>query len=127
MKPKIYNRKREKNYMSFFPHLRITTQGRFFLNKRAANDLNLNKGDLVNLVQDEENPRDWYLKKTDDEAGFPLSVQGKHRGVSFSSSTIRNVMFKSLGLPLLSTTFRISNKPIEGGYFPIITSSAKND
>jgi hypothetical protein len=90
---------------------------------------------FVEMVQDEENPKDWYCKLTTPELGFKLRKEKNTNKYQFNSGVISRgilaVLPKNpppLGTSPLTATLRIGAEPVdfEGELlFPIITSSYK--
>ena len=93
----------------------------------TAEALGLKPGDKVSIVQDQDNPKDWYID-TKDEAGFKLRGSDKGKGLSFNNSVICNRLLDSLEFPKehKRSSFTVSTKQAEGfdqeGLYAILTA-----
>ena len=88
--------------------------------------LDFKKGDKVIILQDEENPEDWYINKTQSKSGFALRIQDDQKGVTFNCSFIVKRILDSLGFEGKSCSMPISKNPIDNNgekYYLIITSN----
>ena len=52
--------------------IRVNRHGYIYLSGALAAEMDLKHGSRLNMAHDEENPKDWYLCKTQDETGFLL-------------------------------------------------------
>jgi len=88
--------------------------------------LDLKKEDRVIILQDEENPEDWYINKTQSKSRFALRFQDNKKGVFFNCALITRRILDSLGFEGKSCSMPISKKPIDNNgekYYLIITSN----
>lgn len=110
------------------PKLYISKHGGFHINKAACERICLNTERTVMVLQDEENPKDWYISEVPSE-GFKVRVKDlkSPRGVQFNSTTLKSKFFESLKLDnnkhvsmLIGQEITIDGLKL----FPIITKSA---
>jgi hypothetical protein len=78
----------------------------------------------INFYQDQKEPKNWFLKK--EKGGMKIRHgNGKKAAFLVAASSIARRLLDSCNLKK-STTFLVSTEPIQGNYYAIITSSAKN-
>jgi hypothetical protein len=82
------------------------------------------KGKKVNIIQDEDKPKDWYIEITPDAEGIPVNFVEKLERCSIQSSTISREILGSLDLPEQRYRFVIGAKPEAGQMYALITKSA---
>jgi hypothetical protein len=85
----------------------------------------LKPGDKIEIIQDEDNPEDWYFAKT--ESGFKTQRYSSTKGVMFNKKILAEKLLKSLGRSE-TTSFPIGAEPkmVEGlEVWSIITASVK--
>lgn len=103
------------------PRISFLKTGLVILNEAAVHGLNLKSGDKIDLVQDEDRPKDWYLRIR--ETGFILRPKDtKHKAIlKFASIVLVKKIQSSLGI---DHTFSVpvAIKPSQDMY-AIITSS----
>jgi hypothetical protein len=76
-------------------HFNIMT-GLFRINKAAVQLLKLEKGKLVELFQDIDNPTDWYVALSGDK-GFELRFKSKvTNGLFFSNKKLADILSRSV-------------------------------
>lgn len=89
--------------------------------------LKLKHGDCVQICQDEDSPKDWYILLS--ESGFVLNKPkdgGKY--LFFNSIPLGRKVLESLKVENQSARMIVVNEPVEIDnltYYPIITASAK--
>lgn len=100
------------------------TSGIIYFNESAKQLTNIKAGDKIEFLQDEDNPKDWYLAKS--ENGFEVRDKKKSKGVLVQSSKIVKELLHSIDV-YKPATMRIAEAiPFDGRkLFPIITKSAK--
>lgn len=92
----------------------------------TAKALGLKAGDHVQLANDEENPKVWFISKTDNEAGFV--VTGKSLYFLIRNSFVANILLASLKVEK-SASFLVAKEPltIDGAdFYQLITSKPIN-
>lgn len=83
------------------------------------------KKNKVNFIQNEDDPKEWFLEPTSDKDAFPVHIiQGKINVVR--STGMARTILKALELEHTSYRFIVSSAPFERNLFPIITKSAKH-
>ena len=96
--------------------------GSIYLSTKLTKDLNIKSGDRLELANDESNAKEWYLRKTTEEQGFPLQINksGSRIISKFVCKTVLNtVKIKE------SATFLVSKEPVkteQGTFYKIILS-----
>lgn len=105
----------------------FNTGGNIALTKNAAETLGLKAGDKVALLQDTDNPKDWYLS-VGDAQGFELRKRTENGSVQFNNVSLVDKVLRSLGISN-NASFPLVAEPqnLEGGgkVYPIITSRIK--
>ena len=77
------------------PFVSFTTNGAFHISKRAIQLLHVKLGSKVVFLQDEQYPKDWYIRKEKPgENGFELNNRGKNI-YGFKSSSLADIIAKS--------------------------------
>ena len=84
--------------------------------------MGLKNGMGVSFYQDEDRQIDWYM--TIDKEGIP--IKSSNGTTICSSASVTNKILKSIGL-YRKVHVLVSIEPIEGGYYPLITKSAKGE
>ena len=106
----------------------FNTGGNIAITKYAAEKLGLAAGNKVSLLQDTENPKDWYLSVGDAE-GFELRPRSGNGSVQFNNVALVEKVLTSLGLSS-NASFPLVTEPqnVEGGgkVHSIITSRVKS-
>jgi bifunctional DNA-binding transcriptional regulator/antitoxin component of YhaV-PrlF toxin-antitoxin module len=104
----------------------VSKTGLISLNAAAAETVGLKPGDKLEIVQDEDSPKDWYIKAKSSEDGFEVRDY-KNGAVAFNSvpltQTIRQSLAKegSLFIPVA-----LEPVDLEGDkYFSLLTSAVK--
>ncbi|MFO0386340.1 MAG: hypothetical protein ACK505_06145 [Flavobacteriales bacterium] len=83
-------------------------------------DLDNNK---IEFIQDEDKPKDWYLRVSQDENAFDVRI--KKAGTIIQTTTLCRAIVSSLGIDFVgSYRFMVADKPTDGLY-AIITKSLK--
>lgn len=105
MKLKIYNSENSKNTHSGKATIRIARKsGLFSLSKTAGEKMGLVRNDRVIIVEDEENPGNFYLHKTSDPSGFALRFKTENSGLSWNCSKLANIILASKLIKSVSYT-----------------------
>lgn len=108
------------------PVISIGKAGVFTVNKAAAEQLGLTAGDRVELHQDEDSPRDWYISKCTTDSGFAIRQGYDTKGLMFNSSAMRQLILKSCGKDASITKgvrLPIGPTAIENTYWPLFTAA----
>ncbi len=129
MKIKRFSRENTGQHHIGKPTVHISKTGLISFSRNSVESLNLKQNDRVELIQDEDNPQDWYVVTVENEGGFILR-KGTYGQLLFNSSMVVDLIQKSLPLELRkdSLTFLIASQPeeIEGEkIYAILTSSIK--
>lgn len=92
------------------PAVSIKKSGSIHFNKVASALIGLEKGNHVLILQDQENPADWYVTKTDDKNGFETrDFVGQ---MAFSCMAVVREIWKSHGIKDPQTTLlKIRKQP----------------
>ncbi len=130
MNLKQLNRETVKSIRRGKLSLMISKVGSFTFSKNAVKNLLLQDGDYIELIQDVDNPKDFYLTKSNEKNGYKLRrYYSLNSAISFNSSAIASLIFKSLHISGKNAiSCLISPEPIiENGnkIWAIITSSAQ--
>jgi hypothetical protein len=100
--------------------------GTITFNPLAQKALGLKQGTKLTLAQDEDNPRDWYFFK-DDENGFELSMSSDQKYLKFGHSKLISALFEAFGFEKGTRAFDFDKVPtvMKGSkteYWKIITT-----
>jgi len=123
MKLQKFNRANTQTRVDGKPSVRINRSGTFAFNKSAADVLGFKPGSKVNLLQDVDRPRDWYIQLTTDEDG--LKVRKYKTGFIVGAVIIAHKIFTAINLPVgeKSAALRIANTPVDDNCFAILTNA----
>ena len=98
-----------------FPAVRITHgAGTFCFNKEAVELMELTHDSSVVICQDEDSPRDFYIRKSENPAAFKLRQKIKTYHMLFSCGKIAKQILATAKMDK-SASFRISKEKIEMG------------
>lgn len=108
--------------------LRIVRTGQNSISAFAANKIGFMPGDRIAMVQDEEEPADWYLMR--DPEGFELRQPNGAKSLHFSNAAMSNSFLDALRIDGESVSFKlVTEKQVKGKekyeLYPIITASAE--
>ena len=103
------------------PSISIHKSGSMRFSALAVKEFSFKKGIRINLYQDKDNPTDWFFKYEEDGLLGRIGENGK--AFYIQSTSIAKDILSSLGF-LKKVQMRIAIKPIEGGYYAILTKSA---
>ncbi|MCF8339205.1 MAG: hypothetical protein K9I74_14605 [Bacteroidales bacterium] len=105
----------------------ISTYGVISFNREAIRMAGLNEGDTVELVQDKNNPEDWYFTKS--KVGFMLRKNSRLPRLMCNNSVTCRRFFRSLkegDKKTLSMPVGTEPTKVDGmELWPIITASIK--
>jgi hypothetical protein len=79
--------------------LYIHNKGNFCFSEGAAIKMGVSESDTVcfiEIIQDEENPKDWYAALTTEEIGFKLRKEKAHNKYNFNSGLIAKSILNTL-------------------------------
>ena len=128
MKLKRFNQKTTASAPRGRATIRFNKSGAISISGVAVDLTGINSGDYIEIVQDEQNPEDWYITKSDMNVGFKLRPGGKSgNSMANSAATCRAFLKQFPRTGKTSTGCLIGTVPVtfEGvDYWPIITSSA---
>lgn len=127
MKTKIWNTKNTAaitatgNWISIKPK-----SGTMGLSRDLCRSIGLKSATMINFIQNEEKPREWFIEITKDPASFRLREHKVNKSCILQSIVLARAIFSSLGLDN-ETTYRIpiSTTKDEHNRYPLITSNAK--
>lgn len=109
--------------------IHFNRKGANTISNTAIAEIGFEEGDRIAIVQDEDNPEDWYL--TEEAKGFLLRKANKHsRALMFNNAHISNLIIDASGIDAATASFKLITKPVMNGklkLYPIIISSAKKD
>lgn len=108
------------------PHIRVSKTGLVSINIGLSQLLNLKKGDALELIQDEDHPKDWFIAKS--VKGFKVWTKDD-KAFALNNVFMSKTFLKSLNIPGSGASFPVSSDPIkEGNYdlYAIITANPKN-
>lgn len=77
------------------PTLNIGKNGNVSLTPLSLERINAKDKDLIAFIQDEESPKKWYLMVSEKLGTLKLRSKGEGKGGVFSSSDLRDQIFKS--------------------------------
>jgi len=106
--------------------LSLGKSGLISISLSAASMIGVKSGDRVELVQDEDAPRDWYIKSGHSEHGYLLRGY-KNGTLCFGSKPLAQTIADSLGRELsLSIPVATEKQKIDGQeYYALITAALK--
>lgn len=110
------------------PTISFNRGGAIGISGEACKAIGLSEGDKVSLVEDEENPGDWYITK--DKDGFPLrKSNAEAKGTVFNCAAISSKVLDFLNWQEKKAAIcRIALTPVtqeKMKLYPILTASAK--
>ena len=97
------------------PTITVSKVGMITLSKTLCENLQLSPTDKtggVFLHQDEENPRDWFIEKSENADAFKLRSCKNSAGLCFNSGPAAKALLKSIGQDC-TCRFRVAALPIE--------------
>lgn len=107
--------------------IRFHKVGLISISKQGCVDLELKAGQNISIVQDEENPEDWYLL-VNDENGFTLKDYKNTGGLFMQSAFIAKSIIGALELNANSVSFKLATKKADNEdgltLYAILTPSA---
>jgi len=111
MKLKKYNRRNVLGRLSAYPTLAVSKSGIIRVNSRAMVCFGLTVGSKINIVNDQESPRDWYVELTDEPDG--LVLRKSNSALACNSATIAFEM-KNIIKDATTVVMRIATEPVPG-------------
>ena len=102
--------------------IRVNKTGVFAISTELRRRLNLNTNDQVAIYQDQDEPKDWYLKI--EEGLICRKGNNPYTSIIFNSASIAKKIFESIGFEGKSLVIPVSHEPI-AGYYAFITSNKK--
>lgn len=73
----------------------MTHYGHFSLSQKVGRRLGLSDGSRIELLQDEQYPSDWYIRRTSAKEGFQLYQDGRGALV-FDSSALKDLLLRTV-------------------------------
>jgi len=134
MKLKEFNTSNSKTATPGEPTIRLNSKaGLFGISKAAAELLSLNDTSKIVIVQDEENPTDWYIKVSTDQNAFTIRKGKNASDYSFNCTPVTKSILDSIKPALkpvfVAAGFKLSKTPVEiedSTYWTIITANPIN-
>ena len=128
MKLKRFNPGNTRTIRVGKPTIRFAKQGQISLWPNLVQKIGLTEKDHIELIQDEDSPKDWYLVKANTGSGFPLRGYKEANGLLTNSAGMANKFIELIGKKGASSVgCLVSVEPsiYEGmKLYAIITSSA---
>lgn len=116
--------------------IRVNRHGYIYLSGALAAEMDLRHESRLNMAHDEENPKDWYLCRTQDETGFllrgnrhkelPKTKRHAVNGVEFSNVCLATKLLALVKTEYFSVRFLVAKEPVElegVKYYKILTSN----
>lgn len=104
--------------------------GRFRIHVKIQERLGLSVGDKLIFAQDEDNPSEWFVAKSNNEEGFELKryahMNGKENTILFNNTTLVKTIFASAEFEGESGRLVVGTESTKVGellYYPLITAS----
>lgn len=97
--------------------------GSIYISVALVKDLGITEADQIEFANDEENPKEWYLRKTSNKQGFPL--QFNKGGTRMVSKFVSKAVLDSVKLKDSSATFLVSKEAVEtenGSFYKILVT-----
>ena len=114
MKLKIYNSDNTNISHKGKKTIRIHKKGGLFsFSKSAQEMIGIIKGSRIDIAQDEESPRDFYIHKTSDPSGFHIHSKFDNLGATFNSAKLADLILD--GKPYKSVSFQIGTEQLFDG------------
>lgn len=104
MNLKRYNSTNVKTIRFGKPTIRFNKQGQISFSSAIITAMGLKSGDKIELIQDEEKPKDWYVVKCKNDIGFPLREYKSSNALLTNSSGLVKTFMKSLEPQISNTT-----------------------
>lgn len=123
MKLKKFNAERNRGYHQLQAMVSVNVNGCWSFNKKAIEDLNLKVKAKLNLLQDGDNPVDWFMELTQENEGLMLR-EYRNKQILVTNKEAARELFAALGLKnsgKKSVRIPIATEPVEGGYYALIT------
>jgi len=112
-------RRDNENVVQGKAYVRITGKGLMRFSNKAADAIGIKGGDRLAIYQDDENKRDWYVKKESD--GLVVYWTEK-LGVRVSSKKVATEILESLGAGTDSLRVFVAKEPDANGLFALLTA-----
>ncbi|MEY8591461.1 hypothetical protein AALK14_08425 [Butyricimonas hominis] len=99
------------------------SNGVIYISRSLSDELQLQESDKLLFANDEENKKDWYLCKTNDNSGF--TIKNDKAGVRFTNKFLSAKILDSVKIEA-NATFLVTKDPTEvdgAKYYRIIVSS----
>lgn len=123
MKLNIYNSENSKKVFTGKSMIRISRKaGLFTFSKTAGEKIGLQLGDRVVIVQDTDNPDNFYVHKTADPKGFLLRFKTANYGASFNCAKLAGIILDAT--PYKTVSYLLGNvQDIDGMAYHLILTS----
>ena len=125
MKLKVYNKDNAASTSrTSAVTFRFYAKGVLGLSKGLRQQLNLTPGDGIEVAQDEDEPTDWYIKKSKDGIVTRLAAKSDPDGALLcNTAKVSHALEDSLQVE--KGVMLVGKEPNEDGWYPIFTSSLK--
>ena len=95
MKLKAYNKENMSGHKLDEPYISLSRQGMISISEPAVEAIGLVLGDKISLLQDEDDPVNWYLMK-DPDNGFVTRVYKGSKGLCFNAAKLAKTFLDEL-------------------------------
>lgn len=115
----------QRTHRKGIPIIRFGSKGAIWLSRVLVEKIKLSAGDTIAIVQDEDEPTDWYITK--DKDGFMLR-KTSIRWLTFNNAVLSKNVLEALGYEDSYASFRVVTEPViiaKWEYYPILTASGK--
>lgn len=130
MKKKVFNQtttprgtRSAGNVFSIYPK-----SGTMKFSADLVRNLKIDTETKVNIIQDEERPKDWYIELTKESDGLQVkekkSASGKFKEYVIQSIFLSRLILKESELPEKTIRLLVATEPVEKNMHAIITKSA---
>lgn len=126
MSYKVFNAQNTAQRHRLEPTISVHREGRIVLSG-ATVEL-LDKPKALELMQDEQLKKDWYIRSASEEIGFLIRKNSSYRSKMIVCSWLANELMDSLDITEKIVYFRVAKEPteIEGNmWYAIITANPK--
>lgn len=110
------------------PNLRVNVSGGIVLNKALSEQLKLTENSKIELVQDTDKPKDWFLTVNDTEPALSIRVNKGQAGFMVQNSALAQLFVNAIDPVQKIICVNIAPEAIEHEgeqLWPVITSSYK--
>lgn len=99
------------------PVINFGRHGHITFNKALRTEFNVEEGESVDFLQDQENPKDFYLRPTGSETKIRRTSNGA--GLGCTSTQVVHAIEKAHGIKA-PFRMRVATQPTEGCYYALL-------